>query len=113
MAERVAKYPDKLIGAVACLPLSNINAALKEIDRAINELGFKGAFLHTPVYNQSVENRKGVDSPNLLPIYEKMAEIDLPIWITRVEMSQYPIIPVNKIPVMPSVIYLAGLMKLQ
>lgn len=75
MAELVLKYPDRFVAAVACLPLNNIDAALKEIDRAINELGFKGILLNTPV------NGRPLDSPVLMPIYECMSNYDLPIWI--------------------------------
>ncbi len=36
LAELVNKYPDRFVGAVAALPMNNMDAALKEIDRAIN-----------------------------------------------------------------------------
>lgn len=42
MAELVTKYPDRFISAVACLPMSDIDAALKEVGRAITELRFRG-----------------------------------------------------------------------
>jgi predicted TIM-barrel fold metal-dependent hydrolase len=75
MAELVLKYPDKLTAAVACLPVNDMDAALKEADRAINDLKFKGVQIYTPV------NGKAIDSPEFLPLYEKMAGYDLPIWI--------------------------------
>jgi predicted TIM-barrel fold metal-dependent hydrolase len=84
MAELVLKYPDKFITAVACLPLKNINASLDEIDRVINDLGFKGIAIGTP------ENGQPLDSPHLLPIYEKMADYDLPIWIHPVREYDDP-----------------------
>ena len=88
MAKLVAKYPDRLVAAVACLPMNNIDAALKEIDRAINELGFKGVLIHTPIYDQSPDRRRAIDSPEIMPIYELMAKYDLPIWIhPRIEAS--------------------------
>jgi len=93
MANLVAKHPTKLIAAVASIPLNNIDAALKEIDRAINVLGFRGILMHSPVYNQSVETRRGLDSKDLLPIYAKMEELDFPIWLhprTDVAIADYP-----------------------
>ncbi|MFC2070554.1 amidohydrolase family protein [Chloroflexota bacterium] len=75
MAELTVKYPDKFIAAVACLPMNDIDAALKEADRAINDLKFKGVQLFTPI------NGKALDSPEFMPIYEKMSEYDLPVWI--------------------------------
>ncbi len=75
MAELVLKYPDRFAAAVACLPMNNMAAALKETDRAINDLSFRGVQLYTPI------NGKPLDSPEFLPLYEKMSQYDLPIWI--------------------------------
>lgn len=88
VAEIVEKHPDKFVGAVATISMSNIDAALKEIDRAINELGFKGILMHTPVYvyeegktGLNYGNVKAIDSPEFMPIYESMSRHNLPIWI--------------------------------
>jgi uncharacterized protein len=91
IAEITHKYPDKFVAAVATLPMNNIDASLKEIDRCVNDLGFKGINLHTPVYSYepgrpfeagfNYETVKPIDSPEFWPIYEKMAQYDLPIWI--------------------------------
>ena len=85
-AELVAKYPDRFLCAVANLPLNDTEASLKELDRAVNELKLKGIAIHTPLYffNEKTKPPAGgkpLDSPELMPIYEKMAEYDLPIWI--------------------------------
>lgn len=75
LAELVTKYPDKFIAAAACLPMNDIDAALDEVDRAIKELNFRGVQIYTPI------NGKPLDSPEFMPLYEKMSEYDLPIWI--------------------------------
>ncbi len=75
LAEIVGKYPDKFLGAVACLPLNDIDAALEETDRAILKLGFKGVEIYTTV------NSETLDQPKFRPLYEKMVRYDLPIWI--------------------------------
>jgi len=75
MAELVLKYRDRFIAAIALLPMNNIEAALKETDRAINELGFKGIYLHSNI------NGKPLDSPEFMPFFEKMAKYNLPIYI--------------------------------
>ncbi len=49
-AELVSKYPDRFLGAAANLPLDDTEAALRELDRAINELKLKGILIHTPLY---------------------------------------------------------------
>jgi len=73
MAELVMKYPDRFVGAVACLPMNDVNAALKEADRTINELKFKGIEIFTDI------NGKPVDSPEFWPFYEKMEQCNLPV----------------------------------
>jgi aminocarboxymuconate-semialdehyde decarboxylase len=75
MAELVLKYPDKFVAAVACLPLNDIDAALKETDRAIKELGFKGIQIFSSIAGQNL------GEPKFRPLFEKMAQYDLPIWI--------------------------------
>jgi len=75
MAELVTKYPHRFAGAVACLPMNNMEEVLKETDRAIMDLGFRGVQVYSPV------NDKPLDSPEFIPLYEKMAQYNLPIWI--------------------------------
>jgi predicted TIM-barrel fold metal-dependent hydrolase len=76
MAELVHKYPDRFLGAVASLPMNNVDAALKEVDRAINDLLFRGVQIFTPI------DDKPLDSEEFMPLYEKMSrQYDLPILI--------------------------------
>ena len=98
VAEIVRKHPSRFVGAAAYMPLHNIDAALKEIDRAIDELGFKGIYLETPVYeindsdyNYNYETMKPLDSPEFIPIYENMARRKLPIWIHPVGQGGTPV----------------------
>ena len=84
LAELVTKYPDRFVGAVACLPMNNIDAALKEVDRAISELRLKGVLIYVPT------NDKPPDSPEFMPLYEKMAQYNLPIWLHPRRSADYP-----------------------
>jgi len=84
MAELVLKYPDKFIGAVACLPMNDMDAALVEADRAIKDLKLKGVQIFTPIDN------KPPDLPEFMLLYEKMAEYDLPVWIHPTRTIGYP-----------------------
>jgi len=74
LAEILVKYPDKFVGAVACVPWNNIDAALEETDRAVR-MGFKGVQITSRVSGEPI------DQPQLKPMYERMASYDLPIWI--------------------------------
>ena len=49
MAEMVAGNPETYICAIANLPLNDIDASLKETERAIKELGFKGIQIYSRV----------------------------------------------------------------
>ncbi|MEJ2723724.1 MAG: amidohydrolase family protein [Deltaproteobacteria bacterium] len=84
MADLVLKHPDRFAAAVACLPMNNIDAAVDEIDRAVNDLKFRGVQINTPI------NDKPLDAPEFMPIYEKMAQYNLPIWIHPMRTPDFP-----------------------
>ena len=75
MAEVITKYPNKFLSAVACLPLNDIDASIKEADRAITQLHFKGVQIFTAI------NGEPLDAPKFRSLYERMAQHDLPLWI--------------------------------
>ena len=75
LAELCAKHPDRFIAGVANLPMSDIDEALKEAERAITSLGLKGVLIYSNI------NGKPLDSPEFMPLYAMMARFDLPIWI--------------------------------
>jgi len=84
MAEYVTKYPERFPGFVASLPMNNPDAALKEIDRAIKDLKAVGV--------QFFSNADGrpLDVPEFRSLFEKMASIDLPIWIHPDRGATFP-----------------------
>jgi predicted TIM-barrel fold metal-dependent hydrolase len=84
MAELVLKNPDRFVAAVASLPMNNVDAALTEIDRAVKDLHFRGIQIHTSI------NGKPLDSPEFMPIYEKMTGYNLPIWIHPMRIVDQP-----------------------
>jgi len=83
MAELVVKYPDRFVGAVACLPMDDIDEALKEADRAINGLKFRGVQIYTPTLD------KPLNLPEFMPLYEKMSQYNLPIWLHPKRGKEY------------------------
>jgi predicted TIM-barrel fold metal-dependent hydrolase len=87
MAELVAKYPARFAAAAAALPLNSMDAALKELDRAINDLKLKGVQIFTSI------SGKPLDSPEFMPLYERMAGFDLPIWIHPLSHANHPFYP--------------------
>src|SRR5213592_2697416 len=75
MAEIVARHPDRFPAFVASLPMNNPDAAVREIDRAIDELSATGVQIYTNVAGRPV------DLPEYRPIFDRMAQRDLPIWM--------------------------------
>ncbi|HEX7082216.1 MAG TPA: amidohydrolase family protein [Gammaproteobacteria bacterium] len=75
MAELVDRYPDRFPAFTASLPMNDIDAALAEARRAIDELGAAGIQIYTNV------NGRPLDEPEFRPLFELMAEYDKPIWV--------------------------------
>jgi len=74
LAKVVKKYP-KNFQALAMLPLIDTKLALKELDRAVLDLGLKGMCMLTNVAG------KTLDSDFLLPVYERAQALGIPIFI--------------------------------
>lgn len=74
MAELVYRYPDRFAGGLATVSTANVDTALLELDRAINDLHLRGVEIRIPI------NGKPVDSQEFMPLYEKMCQYDLPIF---------------------------------
>src|SRR5258707_3796770 len=67
MAAIVARHPGYFPAFVASLPMNNLPEALREMDRAIGELGAKGIQIFTNV------NGRPLDDPEFYPYFERMA----------------------------------------
>jgi predicted TIM-barrel fold metal-dependent hydrolase len=83
MAELVARYPDRFFAGVASLPMTGMDQTLQELERAITRLNLKGVQLNTSIME------KPLNLHELLPLFQKMAEYDLPIWI-------HPVRPIDR-----------------
>ena len=74
LAELVQKH-DRFLGFGAALPMNNCDAALKEMERSLDELGAFGVQLYSNAAG------KPLDAPEFLPIFHEAARRDIPIWI--------------------------------
>ncbi|MBI4241059.1 MAG: amidohydrolase family protein, partial [Candidatus Rokubacteria bacterium] len=90
MAEIVARHPDRFPGFVASLPMNNPDAALKEIDRAIQQLGATGVQIFSNV------DGRPLDEPVFQPIFERMHALGLPIWLHPARPAAFPDYPGEK-----------------
>ena len=75
MAEIVSRHPDRFPAFIASMPMNNVDAAVREIDRAVTDLRAAGIQIFTNV------NGKALDDPEFAPIFERMAALDRPIWL--------------------------------
>ena len=60
---------------MAPLPMNAPDAIVPEVDRAMRQLGAAGV----PTY--STVNGRPLDRPGSCPLFERMAGVDLPIWV--------------------------------
>ena len=75
LAEAVQKYPKYFAGAVCSLPMDKPDAAIKELERSLDDLKLCGVQLF------SNANGKALDAPEFRPIFEIMSKRDLPIML--------------------------------
>ena len=84
MAELVQKYPDRFPGFVASLALNNVDAAMKEMDRAMNQLGAKGVQIFTNIAG------KPIDLPEFQPLFDEIGRRDIIIWLHPARAANFP-----------------------
>ncbi|MGH2454309.1 MAG: amidohydrolase family protein [bacterium] len=75
LAALVAEHPDRFVTAVAGLPWNDVEAAVAELEYAVGRLGLRGVQLFTHI------NGKPLDAPDLLPVFEAIADLDVAIWL--------------------------------
>jgi predicted TIM-barrel fold metal-dependent hydrolase len=75
MAELCSTHPDRFPAFIASLPLNNPDAALRELERAIGDLGARGVQIFSNV------DGKPLDLPEFGPLFDAMARHDLPIFL--------------------------------
>jgi hypothetical protein len=73
-AAAVRAHPDRF-AAFATPGLRNVPAAIKEIERAITQLGFKGVLIDGTIDN------KFLDAPEFFPLLESIQSLDVPLYI--------------------------------
>lgn len=74
LARAVAEYPDRFAG-FAVLPAIDPAAAATELDRAVTELGFKGALINGHVRGRFL------DEQAFWPIFERAEALGVPIYL--------------------------------
>lgn len=73
-AETVSKYPQRFV-ALANLPMQEPQMAARELERSVRELGLRGAEICSNI------NGKNLDDKSFAPLYAKVQELDVPVFI--------------------------------
>lgn len=82
IAEAVALHPKRFWG-MASLGYGSIDGSLKELDRCVTQLKFRGLQIFSNIKG------KALDDPELRPIFARMAELKRPIFM-------HPTAPLNR-----------------
>lgn len=82
IAEFAGRRADRFIG-VGVLPVID-DVMMEEFERVHNELGLRGVLIFSNIEG------KPLDDPSMWPLYERAAEVDVPIWIHPQHANFYP-----------------------
>src|SRR5260221_14784513 len=75
MAQLVQRFGDRFAGFAAALPLSDVDLALRELDRALMQLGALGAQLYTNVLGVAL------DDARFEPLFTRLEDAGRAVWL--------------------------------
>ena len=78
LAEEIAKRPTRFAG-LAALPMQDSEAAARELDRCVRDLGLKGALVNG--YTQAEGGALYYDLPQYLPFWAEVARLGVPFYL--------------------------------
>ena len=74
MADLVSKAPDRLVG-IASIPLQDVSAAIREMERAVLDLKLKGVVVASRV------NDLELGDPALRPFWKRAEDLQVPVFV--------------------------------
>jgi aminocarboxymuconate-semialdehyde decarboxylase len=75
LASLVQRYPERFAGFAAALPLNDVEASVRELDRALTHLGALGAQLYTNVLGVALDDRR------FEPVFARLEEAGRAVWL--------------------------------
>lgn len=84
LAELAWKYPKRFPAFAASLPMNHPEEAVKEMERAVSQLGAKGVQIFTNAAG------KPLDAEEFLPLFEEAARCDVIIWLHPARGANFP-----------------------
>src|SRR5687768_1197175 len=89
MADLVSRFPERFIGAAACVPMHDVDAAIGELQRSVRDLGLCAVQIYTDVKGQPL------DAPQFAPFFDAVAALDVPILLHPVRGPDRPDYPTD------------------
>lgn len=80
LAEQVAKRPDRFQG-FAALPMQDPDAATRELQRCVKELGFRGALVNGFSQVKDAETAVYYDLKQYWPFWAELEKLDVPFYL--------------------------------
>jgi predicted TIM-barrel fold metal-dependent hydrolase len=90
LADLVRRFPDRFVGFAAALPLSDVEAALRELDRALTELGALGAQIYTNVLGVPL------DEPRFAPVSPRPHAAGRAVWLHPTRSAAFADYPAER-----------------
>jgi aminocarboxymuconate-semialdehyde decarboxylase len=90
LAELVHRFPDRFVGFAAALPLGDVEASMRELDRALTQLGALGAQLSTNVLGVPL------DDARFAPLFERLEAAGRPVWLHPTRSAAFADYPAER-----------------
>jgi len=84
MARICREHPDRMPWFIAALPMNNTDAAIREVDRVLDEHGAVGFQIHSSV------DQKALDQPEFRDIFAKIADRGKAVWLHPTRPATHP-----------------------
>ncbi len=80
LAGEIARRPDRFAG-FAALPMQDPDAASRELERCVKDLGFKGALVNGFTQKEVADSTIYYDLPEYRPFWAAVEELDVPFYL--------------------------------
>jgi predicted TIM-barrel fold metal-dependent hydrolase len=80
LAEQVRAHPSRYIG-MATLALQDPNEAVRELERCVTKLGFKGVMVNGYTQVESPDNLIYLDDARMTPLWEALTALNMPLYL--------------------------------
>ncbi|QIB48353.1 amidohydrolase family protein [Streptomyces aureoverticillatus] len=90
LADLTARHPDRFAGFCAAVALTDVDAAVSELDRAVRELGAVGVQIYTHVRGHPLDEHR------FAPFWARAAELDVLVQVHPCRNATWPDYPAEQ-----------------